>query len=412
MNTQENRSSRPSLFRLVLVVVIVSCLVGALVGVGTAVSALTINGWNPELEHTKHADLLVQWSEQNSNPNAKAFIENNVHDFGLKDIKEKGKHDFVIRNDGTAVLTLKVNRTTCTCTGIDLSHKSLSPGQSAVATVNYDAERATTGPYEQGGTVVTNDPENREIYLGIKGIFTSPVVVSPGSVYFSTIAVSGTDSSKIRFLGFEKEPLKLEPPQWSDHEHFDFVLTPSELTEADKEDRMNKNASSVYEGTVTVKPGLPIGTFQEKFVFKTNYPSEPTVEILVRGKIVGSGVSISGMGYDKETGALTMGTTSVGRKLVRDLLIQFSGSNTNRADLKITEVRPTWLKTTLTQPRDLGSETSRRRFYTLTVEVPANAVPANFQKSDAADSALITLETGLDDVPPIRIPVQFIVTGP
>ena len=396
-------------FKQVFFLTVFSCVLGIVLGIGSAGAVLTVNGWNPELEFKKHADLVVEVFEKNSNPNAKAFIENNIHDFGIKDVKEKGRHEFVIRNDGTAPLTLEVNRTTCTCTGIDLSHKRLSPGQQAVATVHYDAERAMTGPYEQGGTVVTNDPENREIYLGIKGIFTSPIVVSPSNVFFPSIQASGSDSTTIRFYGFEKKKLELETPEWNDHDHFDFVLTPSELTDADKEDRMNKLASSVYEGKVTVKPGLPIGTFQEKFVVKTNYPSEPVLEMFVRGKIVGSGVSITGMGFNKDNGVLSMGSTEVGQKLVRELSIQFSGLSGARADLKIADVKPEWLKTSLTQPRDIGSETARRRFYTLSIEVPATAPVSNFQKADAENVAMITLATGLEAVPLVKIPVQFIV---
>jgi hypothetical protein len=398
-----------SSLKTTLSLIFFSVVIGVVVGIGTSISALTINGWNPELEYKKHADIMLEAAAKASNPNAKAFIENAVHDFGIKGVQEKGQHDFPIKNVGTAVLTLEVNQTTCTCTGINLSSKNVKPGDTAIATVHYNAERATTGPYHQGGTILTNDPENREILLSVKGIFTSPILVQPVSVFFPSIRASETRSATIRFYGFEKNPLRLEQPEWNDHNHFEFHLEPSELSEADNADSLRKEAGSVYEGRLTVKPGLPVGTFQEKFFFKSNYPSEPTLELSVRGQITGSGVTISGTGFNKETGSALLGKTGVGQKIVKDVSIQFTGTAAFRADLKVKEVKPVWLKTILSEPRDLGGETARYRLYSLTIELPTDAPVCNFMKSDEENVAMIILETGLEDTPTLKLPVQFAV---
>ncbi|MDR0705796.1 MAG: DUF1573 domain-containing protein [Planctomycetaceae bacterium] len=392
-----------------LSLIVFSVVTGIVVGIGTTISALTINGWNPELEYKKYTDIMLEAAAKVSNPNAKALVENSVYDFGIKGVQEKGQHNFSIKNVGTAVLTLEVNQTTCTCTGIDLSSKSVKPGETAIAIVRYNAERATAGPYHQGGTIVTNDPENREILLSVKGIFTSPIVVNPGSVFFPSIPVSESRSADIRFYGFEKTPLQLETPEWNNHDHFEFHLEPSTLSEADQADSMRKNAASVYEGRVTIKPGLPVGTFQEKFFFKSNYPSQPTFELSVRGQITGSGVSIYGTGFNKETGSVLLGKTGIGQKIVKDVSIQFTGTAAFRADLKVKEIRPVWLKAILSESRDLGGESVRRCLYSLTIEVPTDAPVCNFIKSDEENVAMITLETGLDDMPILKLPVQFAV---
>lgn len=400
-----------------LTIILVSCLLGVGVGFGSAVSALTINAWNPKLEYKKHADLIRDAGEQASNPNAKAQIDETVFDFGLRNVKEKGTHDFTIKNVGTAPLTLQVNRTTCTCTGIDLSVKwgitsqsvTVSPGQSATASLHYDAERATAGAYNQGGTLVSNDPDNREIYLSVKGVFTAPIVLSPSSLFFPTVPARGTQSATLRIYGFEKTPLRLEEAEWNDRTHFDLQLKRSELDDADKEHSMNRHATSVYEAVATVKPGLPVGTFQEKFYVRTNYPTEPSFEFMIRGQIAGSGITISGMGFDKETGVARLGKTLVGQRLTKDLMIQFQGTAALEAELKVRSVKPEWLKVTLTQPHDIGAASSRRRFYTMTVEVPVEATVGNYTRIDEDGESVITLETGLEDSPTLRIPVQFVV---
>lgn len=391
-------------------VIALSCFLGILLGVVSAFAALKINAWNPELEFTKHSELVKRVIQETKDPDAKASIDITEYDFGIRDVKEKGKHDFHIKNIGIKPLSLEVNRTTCTCTGIDLSTKRLMPGKTAVATVHYDAERAMTGPYNQGGVIVTNDPEKPEIYLSIKGIFTAPIVMDPGAVVFPTVPASEPRSMKTRIYGYEKTPLKFEEPQWNDKEHFEIKLTASELTEKDKEDSMRKNAVSVYDVEITVKPGLPIGTFQERVNIKTNYASEPTFEFLIKGQVSGGAVSVSGMGYNKDRGVAIIGKTIQGKKLNRSIMIQFSGSAADNAKLQVKEVRPEWLKLSLNEPRDIGRDTSRRRLYSLEIEIPTNAPLGNFMNADDENNgSVITLETGLDDSPIIKIPLEFAV---
>lgn len=392
-------------------IIISSVLAGVLVGLGTAYSALTINAWNPELERIKHSELVKKVIRETKNPDAKASIETRVFDFGIKDVKEKGKHDFFVKNVGSAPLTLEVNRTTCTCTGIDLSKKRLMPGETCKATLHYDAERATTGHYHQGGTVVTNDPENEEIQLSVTGIFTSPIVLQPGTVVFPSVPASESRNATIRFYGFEKTPLQIESAEWKDTEHFDLRLSPSELNEEDKKSPMFQYANSVYEGTVVVKPGLPVGSFQEKFRVRTNYPSEPSVEFLVRGQVSGNAISITGMGYDKESGMIRLGGTSRGQRLSRSYSVQFLGTTSALVDLKVKEVNPDWLKVDLSDPRDIGGDAAKRRLYTLTLELPADAPVGSFMGTDKESPAMIILETGLKETPAIKIPVQFAVAN-
>lgn len=391
-------------------VIALSCLIGMIFGVASAFAALKINAWNPELEFTKHSELVKRVIQETKDPDAKASIDIVEYDFGIRDVKEKGKHEFYIKNVGTKPLSLEVNRTTCTCTGIDLSTKRLMPGKTSIATVHYDAERATTGPYNQGGVIVTNDPTKPEIYLSIKGIFTAPIVMEPGSVVFPSVPAAEPRSMKARIFGYEKTPLQFETPQWTDKEHFEIKLTPSELTDKDKEDSMRKNAVSAYDIDITVKPGLPIGTFQEKVQIKANYASEPTFDFLIKGQVSGGAVTVSGMGYNKERGVATIGKTIQGKKLNRSILIQFSGSVAENAKLQVRQIRPEWLKVHLNEPRDIGRDTSRRRLYSLEIEIPADAPLGNFMNAnDETNGSVVTLETGLDDSPIIKVPLEFAV---
>ncbi|MDR1484273.1 MAG: DUF1573 domain-containing protein [Planctomycetaceae bacterium] len=392
--------------RVTILMSLVSVLIGVVIGLSGAESIFLFNAWDAGFEFKIVPVVKPPEIKMTPDSNVKAYIENNVYDFGIKDVKEKGTQDFVIKNVGTGVLTLRVDRTTCTCTGIDLNRSRLSAGESAIAKVRYDAERATTGQYEQGGIIVTNDPQMPEIPLSIRGIFTSPIVISSPVVLLPSVPATEKQSAKVRIYGFEKTPLTLETPVWTDKSHFDLKFLPSELSGEDKNNSLFKHAVSVYEGTLTVLPGLPVGTFQERFNIKTNYSSEPSIEIFARGKVFGSGITLAGQGFDRTTGIMSIETIRSGERIVRDISIQLTGASIQNADIKIKEVRPQWLKTTVTK----GSvETAVRRFFTLSIEIPPDAPQCNYVTPDEDKAALVILETGLSDSPIIKIPVRFAI---
>ncbi|MDR1480948.1 MAG: DUF1573 domain-containing protein [Planctomycetaceae bacterium] len=393
--------------RTTILMFLISVLIGVLLGFCCVVSIFGVGSRDYGLEFSKTNPIKNPPVEKIvTDANAKVYIESSVYDFGIKDVKEKGTHDFVIKNVGTGTLTLRVDRTTCTCTGIDLNRQRLAAGESAIATVRYDAERATTGRYEQGGIIVTNDPQTPEIPLSIRGIFTSPIVVSSSVVLLPSVFATEKQSAKVRVYGFEKSPLKLEPPIWPDKDHFELKFAPTELSEEDKSNSLFKHAVSVYEGTLTVLPGLPIGAFQERFNIKTSYSSEPSIEIFARGQVFGGGITIAGQGFDRATGIVSIDTIRSGERVVRDISIQITGASIQNADIKIKEIRPQWLKANVNK----GSvETTVRRFFTLTIEIPPNAPQSNFVTSDENKAALVILETGLPESSIIKIPIRFAI---
>ncbi len=390
-------------------VVLLSTLLGVLVGFGTAKSALTVNGWNPELEYKKHEELVREIQARSFNENAKAKTDETLYDFGIKDVKERGEHKFTVTNVGTAPLRLDVNRTTCSCTGIDPQSQTIAPGATGTLTVKYNAERAI-GFFKQGGTIITNDPGNPEIYLAIQGVFTAPVTLSSSLIAFPNVQAGATRTGKIRLYGFEKTPMEILSTEWKDKEHFDLKFEKTELSQEDKDNPLNKNAKTVYEGTITLKPGLPVGTFQEKFHVKTNIAGEPNVEFMACGQIYGSGITLTGMGFNKESGVVSLGTIRVGQRIAKDISIMFSGAAAADAKLAVKSVKPDWLKTTLTEPKEIGADSAaRRRFYSLTIEVPTGTPVCNYTTADEERVAMIVLETGIADTPTIKIPVQFAV---
>ena len=392
--------------RNIITVVVISSICGVLLGWGGAHKALTSNGWQPEFE-TKTYELLAETARGlATNPNARAFIEETTYFFGVMDASASGHHEFIIQNVGTEDLILRLSGMTCGCTDIHISRERVPPGGSAVCRLEFSADRATPGRFSEGGVILTNDPENRTIELNVIGVFTNPVVPVPSAVNFSRVPAGATRTATVRFYGFEDMPLELSAPTWTDREHFDFQWGPGAFTEADLLDEFYLGLSrSVVEGTVTVKPGLPIGPFQEWFQMETNYPSQANVFFRVSGQIVSGNVTIAGQGYNRETGVADLGRTAAGRNLSRVFSIQFSGPAAQSATVRVSEVQPSWLQTNLSSPTDAGT----RRIFSLSVIVPENAPTGSYIFASDGQQAHITLETSDEAMPTLRIPLQFVV---
>ena len=383
-----------------------SCILGTLLGLGIAYGFLSVNAWHLGSETQPYENLAEVAFAQVTNPNAKAAIEETTHYFGVMDVKATGSHDFFIKNVGTEDLILKVDRTTCSCTGIDISPTRVSPGKMAKCHLRYNAEQAITGKFSQGGVVMTNDPDNREISLIVEGVFTNPVVVQPSSVNLSRVPTGASKTVTVRFYGFEKEPLVISAPTWTDREHFDFQWKSVLLSESDQTDSYLSSAKSVVEGTLTLKPGLPVGSFQEWFQVKTNYPSLANVSFVASGQIVGGNVSISGQGYNRTTGIADLGSTVTGKSIFKEFSIQFSGSSASVAVIQIQSIEPAWLRAELSQPKDVGP----LRMFSLTIAVPEDAPTGSYVRGGGGGlQAHITLETNDESTPVLRIPLQFAV---
>jgi len=393
--------------RTLFTVVLASCIFGALLGLGVAHSFLSVNGWQPEFELKTYEDRRAAVRDQVTNPNARAHIEETVYHFGIMHVRDTGARDFFIRNVGTADLILTEDRTSCYCLGIEVTPTRVPPGGTARAHLKYTAEQAMPGRFAQGGVILTNDPENREIHLRVEGVFTNPVLVQPSSVNLPRVPAGTTQTATVRLYGFENEPLELTTATWENREHFDFQWEPAELTEEDREDFFLEFANSVVEGTITVKPGLPVGPFQEWFQVRTNYhQTQPSVGFLVRGQIVSGNVSISGQGYNSATGVADLGRTSTGRSISREISIQFRGTTAQSASVQIREVEPAWLRAELLSPSGEGV----LRIFPLRIEIPEDAPTGSFVATGDGQRAHILLGTNDETVPILRIPLQFVVT--
>jgi len=105
-------------------------------------------------------------------------------EFGTVGQEEKVTHRFWFRNAGSARLVLQAPRPSCGCTVGTLAKLQYEPGEEGTL-------EATFNPLHKMGrqnvtvTLASNDPQEPEVVLTLRGVVIADVTVSPSTVYFT-----------------------------------------------------------------------------------------------------------------------------------------------------------------------------------------------------------------------------------
>ena len=124
---------------------------------------------------------------------AVAVVDETEAYLGIVAPSDKVEKRFTIRNEGEGPLVLQRGGTSCTCTMSDLPHEPIMPGQTAAVVVSTKSENRD-GSFDHKATVLTNDPDNREVKFRIYGKFQQVLAFEPSKLSVSNM--SGEDGGK------------------------------------------------------------------------------------------------------------------------------------------------------------------------------------------------------------------------
>src|SRR5262245_49424419 len=107
------------------------------------------------------------------------------HDFGTMDRNAHGKHDFIVRNDGDAPLTLATGQPSCgVCIKVfSVAKERLEPSERTEVTIEWDV-KVGDAEFEQSGPLTTNDPVHKTVTLYIRGRILDSVRLDRPDVHF------------------------------------------------------------------------------------------------------------------------------------------------------------------------------------------------------------------------------------
>ena len=343
----------------------------------------------------KRSQGQVELSDRIRTGVARAEIPQREFHFGTMNPLTMGRHDFVVRNTGTAPLELKLGGTSCKCTLGRLSNNRLPPGGETNVTLEWNTGRHPE--YAHGGTLLTNDPQNSRVELRVTGRVITVLSADVPEIIFPTIDPGAAGKAET-FLysqvwdGFEVvggqcglEGITWEVETVADH------LVPEDL-----------HSSHAQLLRVTTSADLPTGEFNDVLRLEVEHAASGErrqIELPIHGT-VGRRLAIYGPAIDAQ-GIIDLGRIPVGKGKKVKVLVKVRDADPAIEAARLI-VKPEWLKAELTRhPADAG-----RGLYDLTVELPSAAPPCQYLGNPLGQ---LRIDTGHPRIGVVELGVTFAV---
>ncbi|MBR5627006.1 MAG: DUF1573 domain-containing protein [Thermoguttaceae bacterium] len=414
------------------IVILSALIVGTIIGYATWQIYHHFNYWDVSFETEENIAKVVS---PNKNKNirpinslagqAQVKVSETNYDFGILEMtpeNEKGSHDFYVENVGTQPLTLKESGKGCLCTTCTIAKATVVPGDKTKITIAWDASRSG-GIFSQGVKVSTSDPTFPEIFFRIHGLYTAAIIANPNHLKMTGMKNGTQAEEQFRIYGFEKDenglpfPLEIVEQTISNPDFFDVKIEKvglDQLTEEDKSSKLFSETTNLFIGTVTMKPGMRQGAFEETLRLRTNSPKFPILEIPIEGQIAGS-INITGNRYDRNRGILDLGGNISSQKGAEESLRLMINDTIviNEETLKVERTRPDWLKDDIHITYPTGEMANLPvKMIDIKIQLPPGTPLCNFNSTNAEQSGEIVFSVGTDDnKQEVIIPVKFAV-GP
>jgi Protein of unknown function (DUF1573) len=261
--------------------IVLAAVVVVLAGVAAVVS-----------EYAPNADSLPSFAVDNvAGPKPKVEVpEPLIHEFGSMAQLSEGTHSWEFKNIGDAELELWMESSTCSCTIAKLSSKEGEEKKKVVVkpkdSTKIDLQWQTKmfhDEYSKGATIGTNDPSRRSITLNVKGKVFPPVIVFPNEmITFNAVSNEEPHQAKIAVFSVDRADLKIKKISTSRPE----FLVP-QFRPLSPEECKQLKVKGGLEVTVEMKPGMPLGRFQDELAIETDHPLKSDVKVTIAGNTTG-----------------------------------------------------------------------------------------------------------------------------
>jgi hypothetical protein len=325
------------------------------------------------------------------------------YNFGQMERGHEKSHEFLIRNIGDAPLRVWAGQTTCKCTLSEVKSGALAPGESTHVRLEWSA-KSDQGPFRQTATIHTTDPRQPEIELTIDGEIVNASGVQPPDFAFDKVAVGETKSAEVYVMAMLQDELSVSSAELTDEETRDKFDVKIEHVERDK--LPEKNARDGVRITLTAKPGLPIGRFNQYVTLTTNLKDSEKVHIPVLGRVVGDISVRGGTNWLEDQGVLNLGRVlaAQGKKVRLNLAVR--GENADTVKFDVGSLDPPELKVTFGQPRRVKPTLV---YVPMEVEVPAGTPPMARLGTAQGEEGKIVLTTTHPTMKELTMGVRFAV---
>jgi hypothetical protein len=298
-------------------------------------------------------------------------VDGERYNFGTVDRNQKLSHEFVLRNEGKAPLSVLRGKTSCTCITSELPDNQLLPGEETRIRLEWSVKGAES-PFEQSAQFSTNDPNRPVLHFLIYGSVVDTVRAEPGDLPLGEISASEGRETGVKLYTQRAEQLEIEKVEFSQPElaeYFDVTFQP---IPADELPQSPATANGLAM-RIVIKPGLQIGPLDQTIQVFTNLQPEP-LKISIHGRVTGD-IRIAGQGAAVDRLLVALPDISARQGLKHTVFVILKGSHREEAALRIDSTEPaTELRATLGEPIHDNSRVVR---IPLTLEIPPGTTPVS-----------------------------------
>ncbi len=206
----------------------------------------------------------------------KATVAEPVKDVGTVPKGQKITHDFAIKNEGDADLTITNVQPACGCTVAEFD-KLIKPG--ATGKVHTVVDSSTfAGPISKGVTVFTNDPDHPQIELSIHAKIEPYISVKPGYARYITVQGEPQEGNIAQTLwapdGTSWDITSVDTP---------FPALTVTYHEAKPEERLPDVKGKQWKVEMKLANNAKVGPLADYVTVHTNHPKQQIVQIPISG---------------------------------------------------------------------------------------------------------------------------------
>jgi hypothetical protein len=229
----------------------------------------------------------------------------------------------------------------------------------------------------------------------------------PEEIVFTTVTAGEPATTSVDLFSYVPTPLKITSHECLEANtagQFDVKVEPMKPDVLAKE----SGAKSGVQVVLTVKPGLPVGTFKQTIRLNTSLAGADQYSLPIRGTVV-SDLAVVGRDWNDEQSVLTIGTVSTKEDVSRTLILIARGPFRDQVKFKVAEVWPDLLKVELPLPQVAAGQGLRQQ--PIVIRIPQGTPPANYLGTETSKSGRVLLETNHPRAPKVLIRVRFAVEG-
>lgn len=333
------------------------------------------------------------------------------HNFGSMETFSSKRHKFVFRNVGSEPSRLTMLRSSCKCTIGDIDKSTVQPGEAVEVELTWTAEEMME-TFAQTATIGTDDPENREIKLTIRGVVSGAVRIDPINLIFGDIDPLNSVEERTTLYSNYEQPFEITQMEFkdttvNDRIEFDWELRKLEPGEVER----HPDAKYAADITMRLLPGLPAGRFQGVVPVDVSLGDIPGLRFNFSGRVSEIVRIIAGGIYNEELRVLNVGDVPRGESKRVSFLMSLN-KNAKTVDgepirfevLELSKMEES-LKVDIREPQSRAGQL----IFSVDIEVPEDAQPVSLAGTNSGNFGVLKFRTNIEGAETVRIFVRLVV---